>query len=315
MKRRQRHICGAVDEIITSTVGRERNTEQPSSSWGNRDPQEIRKAALEPFACGTVPVLLNQSEALDPRARIVGGSECPKGHCPWQVLLTTRGKGFCGGIIIRPLWVLTASHCLEDIQAHNLQVLEGTEQVLQVARILMHEDYVARTADGDIALLLLATPIRYSAHATPVCLPTRRLAEQQLWAVASHTVSGWGRRGENGPTSRLLRRAQVPRIRTLDCEEQSGVRLTANMFCAGFLDGTQDSCKGDSGGPLVTLYRRTVFLLGVVSWGRGCARPGNYGIYTRVSNYLDWIHNRRQEVELQGNHTALPVPTTDHSLS
>ncbi|CAL8306817.1 unnamed protein product [Merluccius merluccius] len=278
----------------------------------------------EPFACGTVPVLLNQSKALDRRARIVGGNECPKGQCPWQVLLKTRGKGFCGGIIFKPRWVLTASHCLEDIQAQNLQVVagehdievsEGTEQVLQVSQILMHERYVSRTADSDIALLLLATPILYSRYAVPVCLPTRRLAEHQLWAVSTHTVSGWGRRGENGPTSRLLRRAEVPRIRTLDCEQQSGVVLTANMFCAGYLDGTQDSCKGDSGGPLVTHYRHTVFLLGIVSWGRGCARPGDYGIYTRVSNYLDWVHNRTQEVDRRANHTSLPVPTAEHFLS
>ncbi|XP_030210111.1 coagulation factor VII isoform X1 [Gadus morhua] len=264
----------------------------------------------EPFACGTVPVLGNQSNALDPRARIVGGSECPKGECPWQVLLKTRGKGFCGGILISPRWVLTASHCLEDIQAQNLQVVagehdtvveEGTEQVLQVSRLLMHEAYVPLTADSDVALLRLAAPVRLSPYALPVCLPTRRLAERQLWAVGRHTVSGWGRRGENGPTSRLLLRARVPRIRTRDCEERSGVRITANMFCAGFLDGTQDSCKGDSGGPLVTQYRSTAFLLGIVSWGKGCARPGNYGIYTRVSNYLDWIHAHTQEVD--GNPT------------
>ncbi len=56
--------------------------------------------------------------------------------------------------------------------------------------------------------------------------------------------------------------------------------------------GELDSCKGDSGGPLVTCYRDTTFLLGIVSWGKGCARPGSYGIYTRVSNYLQWIHEQ-----------------------
>lgn len=175
---------------------------------------------------------------------------------------------------------------------HNINVNESTEQVIQVVEIIMHENYVIRTVDNDIALLRLASPIVYTPYIVPVCLPTRPLAERELWAVQWHTVSGWGKRSENGPTSVLLRHTKVPRIRTQTCVEESGVALTTNMFCAGYLDGRTDSCKGDSGGPLVTQYKKTVFLLGIVSWGKGCARPGNYGIYTRVSNYLEWIQNR-----------------------
>lgn len=170
----------------------------------------------------------------------------------------------------------------------------------------MHEGYVKSTADNDIALLRLASPVSYTPFIVPVCLPTRALAERDLWAVSMHTVSGWGRRSENGPTSRVLQRLEVPRIRTQQCVADSGVMLTANMFCAGYIEGRQDSCKGDSGGPLVTHYKNTTFLLGIVSWGRGCARPGNYGIYTRVSNYLPWIYNRTAP----GNGTEHGDPVT-----
>lgn len=180
---------------------------------------------------------------------------------------------------------------------HNLDVEEGSEQTIQVAEMVLHEHYVANTTDNDIALLRLAEPIRFSPYAVPACLPRRSLAEQELWAVHLHTVSGWGRRSHGGPMSRIMRKLEVPRIRTQDCVESSGVKITANMFCAGYIEGKQDSCQGDSGGPLVTRYRQTWFLLGIVSWGKGCARPGNYGIYTRVSNYLDWIHQ----------HTARPA--------
>ncbi|XP_028255577.1 coagulation factor VII-like [Parambassis ranga] len=253
----------------------------------------------ESLACGMVPIL--QGHKIDERLRIVGGSVCPKGECPWQVLLVNKGKGFCGGVIYKPTWILTASHCLENMNSqflkvvageHNTEVSEGTEQLIQVVEIIMHEGYVPSTADNDIALLRLASPIVYTPYAVPACLPTRPLADRELWAVRLHTVSGWGRRSENGPTSHLLRRLKVPRIRTQDCTEQSGVTITKNMFCAGYIEGREDSCKGDSGGPLVTEYKKTVFLLGIVSWGKGCARPGNYGIYTRLSNYLEWIHNR-----------------------
>ncbi|TKS65227.1 Coagulation factor VII [Collichthys lucidus] len=300
--------------------------------------------AKEPVACGSVPVLQeqNKSQQLDPRGRIVGEQSAPKVNAPgryaaasnsdltktrfsWKaqsfkdnkntklkVLLLYKDKGFCGGVIYKPTWILTASHCLESYSArsltvvageHNTEVNEGTEQHIRVAEIIMHENYETITADNDIALLRLASPIVYTAYAVPVCLPTRPLAERDLWAVSRHTVSGWGRRGENGPTSHILRRLQVPRIRTQQCVEESGVALTDNMFCAGYIEGRQDSCKGDSGGPLVTRYKKTAFLLGIVSWGKGCARPGNYGIYTRVSNYLEWIHNR----------TATPTNNTEAS--
>ena len=262
--------------------------------------------------------------------------------CCWKVLLVYKGKGFCGGVIFKPSWILTASHCLENSDSrflkvvagtntsaaarpprssddttqrfpfshqsltqltsfilpcclsgeHNIVVNESTEQLIQVAEIIMHENYTMDTANNDIALLRLATPIVYSQYAVPICLPTQLMAERELWSIDLHTVSGWGRRSENGPTSNLLRRTKVPRMRTQTCVEESGVQVTKNMFCAGYLDGQTDSCKGDSGGPLVTQYKQTAFLLGIVSWGKGCARPGNYGIYTRVSNYLEWIHDR-----------------------
>ncbi|KAM6945722.1 coagulation factor VII-like [Aplochiton taeniatus] len=268
----------------------------------------------ETIACGMIPMLNGSKTSEDARSRIVGGTECPKGHCPYQVLLVYKDKGFCGGVIYKPSWILTAAHCMENINVQFLKVVAGehdteqnenTEQTIAVAEVVVHPAYVQQTADSDIALLRLERPVAVTAFAVPVCLPSRSLAERELWAVGLHTVSGWGRRSENGPTSRLLRRLRVPRIRTQECVAQSGVRLTANMFCAGFIEGRQDSCKGDSGGPLVTLYRKTVFLLGIVSWGKGCARPGNYGIYTRVSNYLEWVLRHTSGTN-HSNATATP---------
>uniref|UniRef100_A0AAY4EWR1 Coagulation factor VII n=1 Tax=Denticeps clupeoides TaxID=299321 RepID=A0AAY4EWR1_9TELE len=264
------------------------------------------KCFTQAFPCGKAPLDPSQtSDAhLNPRARIVGGSECPKGHCPWQVLLVYGQKAFCGGIIYKSTWVLTAAHCTEKLNVKHLKIVagehdrsasEGTEQTIEVDEIINHPDYVPATADNDIALLRLRRPIAFSNYAVPVCLPTRDVAERELWAIHYHTVSGWGRRSEGGPTATVLRHLKVPRIRTRECLESSNVSLTANMFCAGYIEGTEDSCKGDSGGPLVTRYRHTTFLLGIVSWGKGCAKPGNYGIYTRVSNYIPWVHQHTNE--------------------
>ena len=81
------------------------------------------------------------------------------------------------------------------------------------------------------------------------------------------------------------------------------------MLCAGFSEGTnalhqnfwkhmfirldpnvlggKDSCQADSGGPLFT--RNPFTLVGIVSWGEGCGDPRYPGVYTRVSEYIDFI--------------------------
>jgi guanylate cyclase len=93
----------------------------------------------------------------------------------------------------------------------------------------------------------------------------------------------------------VLRSVVVP-IWTRDQCLEAGYgnkRISENMMCAGYHDGKKDACQGDSGGPMhMEGASGSMEIVGVVSWGRGCARPNLPGIYTKVVNYLPWIHEK-----------------------
>lgn len=95
-----------------------------------------------------------------------------------------------------------------------------------------------------------------------------------------------------GYLSAQLLRTSVPIVAKSRCQQVYG-ELTKNMFCAGFMDeGGRDSCQGDSGGPLVQTISGKKVLNGIVSWGYGCAKPGNPGVYAQVSTLRTWIDSK-----------------------
>ncbi|NXG03566.1 FA9 factor, partial [Sakesphorus luctuosus] len=256
-----------------------------------------------PFPCGLIQARRaleeeqQQGQKMLLRGQITGGTLCHRGHCPWQVLIrNSQGVGFCGGSLLSSRWVVTAAHCLDLVSPHHVTVgdfdkyqREFKEQKIAVERSWTHPHYDSNDYNGDIALLYLSSAVVFNEYAIPVCLPSPGLAALLSEEGRPGVVSGWGATHARGSPLRFLMKVRLPIVSLERCQQAMDRLVTDNMLCAGHGTAAADACKGDSGGPFTAFHRNTWFLLGIVSWGEGCAKQGKYGVYTRVANYIPWI--------------------------
>jgi secreted trypsin-like serine protease len=167
----------------------------------------------------------------------------------------------------------------------------GLRQRIEVSEIRIHKSFDSYNLDNDIALLKLASPAQNLPAAALISEPSLRDPG------TTARVVGWGNTSATGKGDfpHELQEVDLPLVSRTTCSDaysELGDEITANMLCAGYAQGGKDSCEGDSGGPLVAqnaAQDNRWELIGVVSWGEGCALPGFYGVYTDVYNYLDWI--------------------------
>jgi secreted trypsin-like serine protease len=235
--------------------------------------------------------------------KIVGGKPATPGAYPWQVSLVVSsigdaGRGhFCGGSIFNEKWIITAAHCMTQLTPSQFQVVVGTSTLNSgsirhaVARALIHQAY-EKTAphDSDIALVELQEPLRLEQSTAAINVLSEADEPTVLKDAEKLIVTGWGAIEQGGNVVRDLREVTVPFVTNAVCGDplSYGSQITDTMICAGLAVGGKDSCQGDSGGPLVSTLA-PVQLVGVVSWGEGCAKPGKYGIYNRIAKFKKWI--------------------------
>lgn len=238
------------------------------------------------------------------KPRIIGGNQALAGEYPWMVALAQADVAdnhdafFCGGSLIHPYWILTASHCVIGSKPEDLEVILNSTnldnpagaQRIAVAEIVMAPKYNDFTLDSDFALLRLAQPA--NANLTPIPLiDTAALALPGTLA----TVTGWGdtTNGEGEYPARL-QEVQLPIVDLAVANATTAYdgTLTENMLPAGLGQGGKDSCSGDSGGPLIVPAPVGLGWMqaGVVSFGAaGCGLPDNYGVYSRVEKFRRFI--------------------------
>lgn len=261
---------------------------------------------------------------------IVGGRPAPDGKFPYQVRLYQTledEKGFCGGSIIAPQWVLTAAHCaVTDGEAtEELDSLEtiyvgygSTDRTettkIESEEIIVNPDFLASGLPSrhDVALIKLKEPI---PDAKPIELANSDNEQKLVTRGVKVTVTGWGAiwdpadkeivdlLSKVSPQTDVTEKLNFPRklyevdINVMDRDECRSVykplQLTVadTEICAMKPSSASNSCYGDSGGPLVVQAEdpKRYVQIGVVSWGDRCGRAGSPNVFARVASFSDWI--------------------------
>ncbi|WP_256731040.1 serine protease [Acinetobacter sp. SwsAc4] len=267
---------------------------------------------------------------ISPQPRIINGNIASEAQIPWQVALITSPLDpyqsyICSGSLVADRWVVTAAHCIEPLEKQNSDyyILIGAQnlqsiqlgQIIKVKKGHMHEKYNNRIYDNDLALLELESAVDFikcgkNCQTIDIINPT---LEKQNALIASMTqIAGWGvledcdnsqslvcqhyagqmmRNPALYPTT--LRYTTLKLANCLSSSLYSAQQITQNMLCAEspMQDSLTDACYGDSGAGLTINNLEKPYLLGIASWGVGCAKVGYPGVYTRVTNYSDWINN------------------------
>jgi secreted trypsin-like serine protease len=245
--------------------------------------------------------------------KIVGGSTTTISQYPWQAALVfspaeepgnAHDRQFCGGSLVTSRIVITAAHCVFGMSSSEVDVVlgrttlshsDGVEIPAQALSYRSNYNHPPEFSNipprNDVGYVVLAQP---SAQAR---IQIAGSGEESLWAPgATERITGWGCTSDpndlfgcpfsgNSGTD-TLRHATVPIVSDSSCGSAGvygGEFDASTMICAGFLSGGVDTCNGDSGGPLEAPVGGGYRLVGITSWGEGCAKANAPGVYTRVA--------------------------------
>lgn len=228
----------------------------------------------------------------------------------------------CGGAYIGDMWVITAAHCLASVEnpLQDRRVRLGTQDLsvggatYRIERVVIHARYRNTAGGDDIALLRIAPDSAANPASNVTAVAIRILGDspgdRPLAERDSVSVTGWGvtsarRSGEQRAIDGSVPRASAALLQVdllnlakAKCEARyEKAYLGPGVICAGSNSPGKDSCTGDSGGPMTRRGQRPDerVLVGLVSWGKGCAEADTPGIYTNVTEYREWISAAKRE--------------------
>jgi len=209
--------------------------------------------------------------------RLAQGSPALADQFPFAASLMIHDVHSCGGLLIRPRVILTAGHCVTNLEDGSLKVPEsmqvyvgnvvrGEGKGYTVEQVVIPEVFsVNDTFLGDIALLELSTPV----PGDTAILGDVARNDTMLTAI------GWGFTTEENVLSTSLLQTLLGKIDTEACDafhQSKGLGMRPeDHFCARGMNTAADTCRGDSGGPLL---QGDFHVVGITSYGASDAKCG-----------------------------------------
>lgn len=276
-------------------------------------------ALVLPLGLGVTAPTLAQAGPVTPD--VVNGRTPEPGEFGFlaAVKVSSGGSGYysCGGSFVSTTQVVTAAHCFYDDKGKRLTSAsaapgDGTtwpSSFVSASKIEVHAQYSPSAESYDIALITLSKPI---SGVTTVSIPTSTQWASLTSAASKVKSAGWGTTSSGGSAPDDFLVADLTVIPDSVCGSSGATykvgSLTYHGLGSGFIDSQMlcaggatssgkpiDTCQGDSGGPLVS----GTTLVGIVSWGVGCAgmdegQPITLtpGVYTRLATFLPWLAER-----------------------
>jgi secreted trypsin-like serine protease len=274
-------------------------------------------------------VVAAAAQAANPKASasVIGGHNATIAQYPSLAYIegvqATAGYA-CTGTVVAPRVILTAGHCVEDIESSS--IVEPTEiavatgvsnlakipraNISAVVQVLAYPNFDPTKLQGDAGLLILAAPV----VAPPIALATT--ADAALYEPGDElTIAGWGIDDrKTGHAPEQLQAASVPVEEAGRCRR--GTRRFYPFFdpthqvCALDIPGFKvTACHGDSGGPAIaTRTDGTPVEIGVTSLGDGSCNPSSPAVFTRVDQISTWVQSWINAVELGAPAPQVVVP-------
>ncbi|KAF7283571.1 hypothetical protein GWI33_023416 [Rhynchophorus ferrugineus] len=222
-------------------------------------------------------------------SRIIGGSEATPNSHPYQVALFIQfpqGRSFCGGSIISENYILTAAHCMDNAKsaevvlgAHDIRRNESTQMRVSSDQITVHPNWSYRKLQNDVALIKLPEPITFNQYIKPISL-----ASTGTFSDSTALLTGWGKTSDFSRVSNTLNEVNLPVLDNKDCSSYFQGMIESTHVCTSGAE-IKGGCNGDSGGPLVFEDKQ----IGIVSFGSNRCTRGYPTVFTRVSEFKDWI--------------------------